>query len=57
MHIHSPNNPKKFKQTFLPERKLMATLFWERKGVLMVDFMHQETTITSQVYCKALKIA
>jgi hypothetical protein len=27
---HSPNKPKKFKQTFA--RKLMATVLWDRKG-------------------------
>jgi hypothetical protein len=38
MHTHSPNKPKKFKQT-LSARKLMETVFWERKGMLMVEFM------------------
>jgi hypothetical protein len=36
-------------------RKLMAAVFWDRKGVLMVDFMQQETTVTSEVYCETLK--
>jgi hypothetical protein len=35
MHTHSPNKPKKFKQT-LSARKLMAAVFWDRKGALMV---------------------
>jgi hypothetical protein len=48
----SPHKPKKFKQT--SARKLMATVFWDRKGVLMVEFMQQGTTITSEVYCKTL---
>jgi macrodomain Ter protein organizer (MatP/YcbG family) len=48
IHTHSPNNPKKLEQT-LTARKLMANIFWDRKGVLMVEFMHQETTITSEV--------
>jgi hypothetical protein len=46
MHTHLLNNPKKFKQT-LSARKLMATVFWGRKGMLMVEFMQQGTTITS----------
>jgi hypothetical protein len=29
MHTHSPNKPKKFKQ--MSTRKLMATVFWNRK--------------------------
>jgi hypothetical protein len=50
----SPNKPKKFKQT-MSARKLMATVFWDRKGVLMVEFRQQGTTITSEVYCETLK--
>jgi hypothetical protein len=53
MHTHSPNKPKKFKQT--SARKLMAAVFWDRKGVLVVEFMQRGTTITSEVYCEALK--
>jgi hypothetical protein len=44
---------KKFQQT-LSSRKLTATVFWNRKAVLMVEFMQQGTTI-SQAYCKTLK--
>jgi transposase len=33
----------------------METVFWDRKGVLMVGFMQQETRITSEVYCETLK--
>jgi hypothetical protein len=31
----------------LSARKLMATVFWVRKGVLIVEFMQQGTAITS----------
>jgi hypothetical protein len=55
VHTHSPNNLNKFKKS-LPARKLMTTVLWERKGVLMVKFVYQGTTITSQVYCQTLKI-
>jgi histone-lysine N-methyltransferase SETMAR len=54
MHTHLPNKPKNFKQTLFA-RKLMAFVFLDRKGVLIVEFMQQETTIMSQVYCKTLK--
>jgi hypothetical protein len=30
-HTHLPSKTKTFKQT-LPARKLMATVFWDRKG-------------------------
>jgi hypothetical protein len=58
MHTHSPNKPKKFKQT-LPARKLMAVFFWgggDRIELLVVEFMQQGTTITSKVYCETPKI-
>jgi hypothetical protein len=54
MHTPSPNMPKKFKPTF-SARKLMAAVFWDRKGVLMVEFMQHGITEISQVYCKILK--
>jgi histone-lysine N-methyltransferase SETMAR len=50
---HSPNKSKKFKQ--VSARKLMATVFWDRKGVLMVEYMQQGTTVTSEEYRKTLK--
>jgi hypothetical protein len=52
MHKHSSDKSKKFKQT--SARKLMAYVFWDRKGVLMVDFVQQGTTITSEVFSKML---
>jgi hypothetical protein len=53
MHTHSPKKPKMFKQT-LSARKLTATIFWDRKGVLM-KFMQRCTTATSEAYCETLK--
>jgi hypothetical protein len=47
------NRPKRFKQK-LSARKLMATVFWDRKGVVMVELMQQGATM-SQVYCETLK--
>jgi translation initiation factor 2 beta subunit (eIF-2beta)/eIF-5 len=52
MHMHSPNKPKKFKQT---ARKLMVAVFWARKRVPMVDFMQQGITVMPEVYCETLK--
>jgi hypothetical protein len=37
MHTHSQNKMKKFKQT--SARKLMETVFWDRKGVMLLEFM------------------
>jgi hypothetical protein len=33
-------------------RKLMETVSWARRRVLMVEFMQQRTTIMSVVYCE-----
>jgi len=51
MHTHSPNKPKKFKQT-QSNKKIMATVFWDRKGILLTEFLASGTTITSEVYCE-----
>jgi hypothetical protein len=33
----------------------METVFWDRKGVLIVEFMQQRTTILSEMDCETLK--
>jgi hypothetical protein len=53
MHTHLPNKLKKFKQ--MSGRGLMSTVFWDRKGVLMVEFIQQRITIMAEVYCETLK--
>jgi hypothetical protein len=50
MHKHSPSKPKKFKQ-MLSASRVITTMFWDRKGVLMVEFMQQGTTLTSELFC------
>jgi histone-lysine N-methyltransferase SETMAR len=30
-------------------------VFWARKAVLIMEFMQQRTTVTSEMYCKTLK--
>jgi hypothetical protein len=51
-HSASPK-AKKFKQT-LSSRKIMCTGFWDRRGVLLIDFMTQGTTINADVYCETV---
>jgi hypothetical protein len=34
---------------------MMATVLWDRKGVLLIEFMEPGTTITSGTYCETLK--
>jgi len=52
-HTGSPKR-KKFKQMF-STRKIMCTVFWDRQGVLLVEFLPQCTTINFAVYCENLK--
>ncbi|KAJ4427620.1 hypothetical protein ANN_25268 [Periplaneta americana] len=53
-HPSSPKKPRKFKQT-LSTQKVMATVFWDRKGVLSLDFMPKGTTINANRYCETLR--
>ncbi|KAJ4427979.1 hypothetical protein ANN_23992 [Periplaneta americana] len=48
-HPSSPKKPRKFKQT-LSTQKVMATVFWDREGVLLLDFMPKSTTINANRY-------
>jgi predicted phosphohydrolase len=53
-HPRSSSKHRKFKQT-LSTRKIMATGFWDRKGVLLVEFLPQGTTINAEPYCTTLR--
>ena len=53
-HAQSPKRPRKFKQT-ASARKLMASVFWDRQGVLLVDFMSRNTTINADAYRATLR--
>ena len=52
-HSSSPK-PRKFKRT-QSGGKVMATVFWDRKGVLLVDFMAHGTTINVDRYWETHK--
>lgn len=51
-HSNSPRKVK-FKQT-ISARKIMCTVFWDRKGVLLVEFLPRNETINAAGYCKTL---
>ncbi|KAJ4431847.1 hypothetical protein ANN_20453 [Periplaneta americana] len=53
-HPSSPKKPRIFKQT-LSTQKVMTTVFWDRKGVLLLDFMPKGTTINANRYCETLR--
>lgn len=52
-HSHSPKK-RKFKVTQFA-RNLMATVFWDKRGVLLFDFMPTGITINSFSYWETLK--
>ena len=45
--------PKKFK-TQPSAGKVMATVFWDAKGVIMLDFLPKRSTITGVYYANLL---
>jgi len=51
-HMHSPRI-KKLK-TSISIKKIMVSIFWDRKGILLVDFMPPGTTINAAAYCDTL---
>ena len=53
-HTSSPKKPRKPLQT-LSARKIMATVFWDRQGVLLIDFLERGATINSERYCQTLQ--
>ena len=52
-HKDSPP-PKKFK-TQPSAGQIMASIFWDNQGVLVIKYMPHKTTITRQVYADTLK--
>ena len=51
-HTHSPRT-KKFKISN-SVKIIMASVLWDRKGILLVDFMPPGTTINAAEYCDTL---
>ncbi|KAJ4446219.1 hypothetical protein ANN_12913 [Periplaneta americana] len=45
---------KKFKQ-IMSTRKIMCTVFWDRKGVLLIEFLPRGETINRETYCRTLR--
>jgi len=52
-HTSSPTKTK-FKQT-TSTRNIMCTTFWDRKGILLVDFLPEGSTINAGVCCNTLQ--
>ncbi|XKL59811.1 hypothetical protein PGB90_000827 [Kerria lacca] len=45
---------RKFKQT-LSVKKMMAFVFWDCRGVLLIDFLPYGTSVNSELYCDQLR--
>ncbi|GFW85586.1 uncharacterized protein TNCV_852381 [Trichonephila clavipes] len=56
MHRRHSGSPvkTKFKQT-LSVRKVMCTVFWDRKGILLIDFLLRGKTVTADRYRETLR--
>lgn len=52
-HAESPA-PKKFK-TQASAGKIMASVFWDCQGLLLIDYMPHKTTINAEYYAQLLK--
>jgi hypothetical protein len=55
-HTFTKQAEKVYTKRCLPARNLMATVFWDRQGVLMVEFMQNGTAIMQEVYCETPKV-
>lgn len=56
MEWHHTNSPRKKKFKSAPSAgKVMASVFWDSEGVLLVDIMERGTTINSTAYVNTLK--
>jgi hypothetical protein len=53
-HSHSLSKPIKFIQT-LSTQKVLATVFWDWKGIHLMEFMPKGETINTAWYCATLK--
>jgi len=51
-HVDSPP-PKKFR-AFASAGKVMASVFWDKGGIIHVDFLPRGATINSEYYCRVL---
>lgn len=52
-HSGSPTKTK-FKQ-ILSTRKVLCTVFWDRKGILLIKFLARGETVNAERYCATLQ--
>ncbi|GFR17380.1 uncharacterized protein TNCT_164151 [Trichonephila clavata] len=55
MQWRHSNSPKAKKcKTSISAKKIMASVVWDRQGILLLEFMPPETTINAAAYCQIL---
>lgn len=56
MQWHHWISPKTKKcQTLISVKKIMASVFWDRQSILLLEFMTPGTTSNAAAYCQTLK--
>jgi hypothetical protein len=53
-HLH-PQESLEFSAQQVNQQKVMATVFWDVKGVLLLDFLERNHTITGKHYLDQLE--
>lgn len=53
--VHKGSPPPKKARTQSSAGKLMATVFWDQAGIILIEYMPKGTTITAATYCNTLK--
>lgn len=53
--VRAGSPPPKKAKAILSANKVMASVFWDAKGVIMVDYLQKGTTINSDYYCELLR--
>ena len=54
MSHHSSPSTKKFK-TIISVKKIMASVFWDHKGIILIEYLPQGRTIKAAKYSETLK--
>ena len=53
--VHKGSPPPKKAKTQFSGKKLMATVFWDAKGVLLIEYMPRGSTINGEAYGNTIK--
>lgn len=57
MEKKEEQTPKKLRSGTVHRRELMLSVFWDSKGIVLLDFLEKRRTMNSDYYCQLLKKA